>query len=127
MNKRRLHDQLSLSLQEFHDFFVRGLNCVSVIIQLQRAAICERAHLDILAYKIGYFGREFPRLVDRARRHLVWLNDIMSQGNAVIVFTKRRCLMDNTGTIVGADVFVYQYAECFVLVLGRKFRPLTTT
>ena len=46
----------------------------------------------------------------------------MRDGNTVIVFTERGCLVDYTGTLVGFDVRVVEHAERPILKLCVRVR-----
>ena len=62
--------------------------------------------LDVLSRKVGDLVGQEAALVDRARRHLVLGDDTGGDTDAVIVVTKRRSLLDDTGTRGVGDVGV---------------------
>lgn len=71
----------------------------------------------MLANKVWYFTRELSRVVDGAWWHLVGTKNAMGEGNAVIVFSERWSLMDDTRSAVVRNIGIVENAEGFILVL----------
>ena len=74
-------------------------------------------YLHILAREIRDFGCESPIIVDWARRHLVRLKNSVVDTDAIIIFTERRSLMNDTGTISIGHISIYKNLESLVLKL----------
>ena len=60
---------------------------------------------------------EASGIVDGTRRHFIEADDVMSESNTIIVFTKSGCLMYNTGAAVAGHVLVGEHTESPVLIL----------
>jgi hypothetical protein len=75
--------------------------------------------LDVLSRKVGDLLGQKAALVDRARGHLVLGDDAGGDTDAVIVVTKGRSLLNDTGTRSVGDVGVRQDAESATGVLER--------
>ncbi len=71
----------------------------------------------MLTDKVGDFDSKVARLVDRARHNFTLGNNAVRQANAVIVFTKRRSLVNDAGTTVIRNVAVSENAERLVFTL----------
>lgn len=74
-------------------------------------------HLDMQALKVRDFTREVALVINGTGWHLVGAQNAMSDSDAVIVFTKSRCLMNYTCTIGIGHVSVYQNSESFIFKL----------
>ncbi len=74
----------------------------------------------MLPLEVRDFGRETTGIVNGTRRHVLWLQDTVRDGNAVIVFTERRRLVDDTGALIGFDVGVVENTERPVFELHRS-------
>lgn len=81
-----------------------------------------------MSLKVWNLLGEASNLVDRARRQLVGADDAVGERNAVIVFTKRRRLVNDASSAVACYVGVVEYSEGAVLVLSTRLvnnRPNT--
>ena len=65
-----------------------------------------KTHLDVHALEIGNLFGEPAGVVDRARRHLILGDNTVGDGDPVIVFTERGCLVDDTRTRRCLDVAI---------------------
>ena len=63
---------------------------------------------------------EVTLIVNGARRKFIISKDSMGNGNAVIVFTKRRSLVDDTSTVRIGNVGIDQNPEGFIFELITK-------
>jgi hypothetical protein len=97
-----------------------SLHCSASTQQATKQERKRSAHLDILPLVLWHLVGEATRLVDRARRDLVVSDDAMGNGDAVIVLTERRRLVDDTGTGRVGDISVGEDSECAVLILSSK-------
>lgn len=77
-------------------------------------------YLDVKTRKVGDFLGEDARVIDGARRHFIWSQYTMGNGNAVIIFTEGRRLMNDTGAICICYISVYEDSKCFVLELENR-------
>lgn len=75
-------------------------------------------YLDILASEINDFTREAAGVIDRARGHLICLDDAMLESNAMIIFTKSRGLMDDSRAAIVRNVRIVENSKRPVLVLS---------
>src|SRR5258708_599727 len=115
MGDCRLNNQLSSLLENSLNFFIRSL---CVLFQcFAKSLMNTTTNLDILPREIWDFVGKDPRVIDRTWRHLVWANDIVSQRNTMVVFTKSWCLVNNSGPIILRDIFVHKHAEGSILIL----------
>lgn len=73
----------------------------------------------MLADKIRHFLRKTTCIIDRTRRHLLRKKNAVLNGNAVVVLTKGRCLMDNASAVGIRYVGVGEHTECPVLELSQ--------
>jgi len=64
--------------------------------------------------EVGNFVGEAPGIVDRTRRHFIDADDIMGEGNTVIVFTESGCLMYDTSATVAGHVLVGEHTESLI-------------
>lgn len=99
MGERRRDDHLAVVLKVLDDDLVGVLQahrCVSARSASSRESEeRERAHLDVEALEVGHLVRVDALLVDRARRHLLARDDAVGDGDAVVVVTERRRLVDD--------------------------------
>jgi hypothetical protein len=79
-----------------------------------------KTYLDVLTSEVRYLLREAACVIDRTWWHLVCADDPVVDGYAVIVLTKRGCLMNNTSTILSGDIGVVHDAESSVLELAAE-------
>ena len=70
-----------------------------------------RYYLDVETRKVGNFVSEASNVVDRARRHFIEANNILSKSNTIIIFTESRGLMYDTGAAVAGYILVGKYTE----------------
>jgi hypothetical protein len=70
--------------------------------------------------EVRNFAGEVALIVDGARWELIVAEDSMGDGNAVIVFTKRRRLVDDTSTVRIGNVGIDQNPEGLVLELMER-------
>lgn len=73
--------------------------------------------LDILSYEVWDLRSELSRVVDGTRGHLLGLDDTVSNGNAVIIFTESWGLVNNTGTVTVSDIGIGDDTESLVFEL----------
>lgn len=71
----------------------------------------------MLTSKLRYLAREFARVINGARRHLVGAQDPVCDGNAMIVISECRCLVHDTGTALICDISIDEYPKCLILKL----------
>ena len=74
-------------------------------------------NLDVLTLKVWNLLGEAASIVNRARRLLVGADDAVRKRNAVIVFSERRRLVDDTSSAVACHVCVIKDSEGTVLIL----------
>jgi hypothetical protein len=70
--------------------------------------------------KVRNFLGEDTRVVDWAWRHFIWSQYAVGDGNAVIIFTKGRRLMNDTSAISIRHVSVYKDSKRLILELEGK-------
>lgn len=114
MGQDRLYDKPSFLLQKLLDVFIRNLRTRR---SENPAQHLWPSYLDMLTSKIGDFLGKLSRLIDRARWHLVRSNDTVGDGNAMILVTKRRCLMHDACPAIASDVLVNDHTESPIFVL----------
>ena len=75
------------------------------------------------------FAGKVTLIVDGAWWKFIRPKDSMGDGNAVIVFTKCRCLVDDTSTVGIGNIGINQNPESFVfeLIKGRSLNRLIGT
>ena len=76
--------------------------------------------LDVNALIVWHLAGEFTRLVERTRWKLVLFDNAVRDSDTVIVLSKRRGLVDDTGTRGVGNVLVGHNSERPVLVLLGK-------
>ena len=74
----------------------------------------------MLARKVSHLFCEQTCVVDRTWGHLICVQDTVCNGDAVIIFTKCRSLVDDTSTIRICNVRIYNNAESLVFILEVK-------
>jgi hypothetical protein len=107
MHDIRPSNQSAFLLQIFDNLSIRIL----------RSAMSITTHLDVLALILWHFRGKLSNLVDGTWRDLIVPDDLVRNSNPVIVFSKGRRLVDDTGTGCIGDIGVGQYSESPVLVL----------
>ena len=81
--------------------------------------VAQHADLHILPCKIWHIARKPTSVVNGARRHLIHIDDFIGKCNTMIVFTEAGRLVDDTRAILIRHISVHNYAEGFILVLGK--------
>eukprot|EP00162_Nutomonas_longa_P014983 comp22153_c0_seq2/m.51930 comp22153_c0_seq2/g.51930 ORF comp22153_c0_seq2/g.51930 comp22153_c0_seq2/m.51930 type:complete len:401 (+) comp22153_c0_seq2:2102-3304(+) len=76
--------------------------------------------LDVAANKVWDFGGESAVSIDGADEMTALFDDAVCHADAIIVLTKGRGLMDDSGTAVVSDVCVADDAESALSALGLK-------
>lgn len=69
------------------------------------------------ANKIWNFLCKVTSIVDRTWRHVLCFQNAMSHRDTMIIFTKRRCLMNDACAIYIRHIGVYQDSECLIFEL----------
>ena len=72
----------------------------------------------MLPFEVGHFVRVTSSIVNRARRKVVHLNDAIVYGDAMVIFTECRRLVNNSGTVCILHVRVGDDPERPILVLA---------
>ena len=73
------------------------------------------------ADKIWNLLCKMASIVDRARRHILWFQDTMSNRDAMIIVTKRRSLVNDTRAICIRNIGVHHDTECLIFELKTKY------
>lgn len=68
-------------------------------------------------FEVRHFIRITAGIVNRARRKLVRLDNIIANGDTMVIFTKCRCLVNDPGTVRRRHIFVGDDPERPILVL----------
>ena len=72
--------------------------------------------------KFGYLLGKMSLFVNRAGRHFIWSQHAVGDGDAVIIFTKSRGLMDNSSPVCIGNIRIHNNSECLILELGESMR-----
>lgn len=108
-------------LEQLHDDLVGVLVASSPSESTRKAQrVGTETHLDILTLKIGHLAREHAALVDGARRHLLFLDEALRDSDAVVIFSERGRLVDDTRARVGRNVLVRDDFEAAVSELRSR-------
>lgn len=124
-----LNDEVAALLQLLADELVRVLynqkvTCISTDARAKSspARAGEQTDLNIETLEVSNLIGVVALLVQRHGWHLVTLYDLRFDGNAVIVVTKGRGLVNNTSAAVVLDVGVVEHSEGLGFVLRERER-----
>ncbi len=73
--------------------------------------------LEVLPMEIRSLFREPTIVIDEIRWYLIQLDDIMGNGNSMVVFSMCGGYVDDAGTIRICNKFVHKHPKCPVAVL----------
>lgn len=100
MVERRLNYKSTLGFEHFLDRAIR--------------------RLDMKSGKVRYLFCKYAAVIDGTGRHLIGSQNAVCDGDAVVILTKGRRLVDDTRTVSVGDICVYHDSESFVFELDQR-------